>query len=433
DLPSGVPLSFRWTADASGYGGTVTGYRYAWDILDLNDDKQWTVDFTPFVGSGAQAPARTFFFGTHTFFVEVVDNSGFKSRSGVVINIIPFTMERDVLVIDDWDEGTSPGFFLTRGALPVDSEHDAFWADVMSILPDFRPGVDMFPLPLHPRLKSPPPIGVIARYKAIIWNSRGNPSFLPRAILRDMGKFGSTELNLISLYMAAGGKVLICGSNVMTNLLDKNLFPYEGSVLGQPPRYPLIFRYESGGDQGGAGEPVADDSFAYGECCLNVVDVAYGSGARRWSFSCPVGELRDFNARTDGLRACNSIDGTYAFPRLELRAEVAGPNKFYREDQLGLNCDIYNPGYFGAGCNRAESIPLRSCFEPMYGLECLNTSSRIFGEPVAYWTSQFANVPNPNGVAARSAVWGFEPVYFKPEQIKRALEIIFFDEWRLQR
>jgi hypothetical protein len=69
----------------------------------------------------------------------------------------------------------------------------------------------------------------------------------------------------------------------------------------------------------------------------------------------------------------------------------------------------------------------------MYGLECLNESSSVFGAPVAFWSSRFAHVASPQGVRARSAVWGFEPVYFKPDQIKQALEIILFDEWQLPR
>jgi hypothetical protein len=30
-------------------------------------------------------------------------------------------------------------------------------------------------------------------------------------------------------------------------------------------------------------------------------------------------------------------------------------------------------------------------------------------------------------------VWGFEPVFFNPSQVKQALNIILFDEWELPR
>ncbi|HSG26947.1 MAG TPA: hypothetical protein VLA34_00605, partial [Candidatus Krumholzibacterium sp.] len=36
-LPPGIPLRFYWEADASSYGGEISGYRYGWDVQDLND------------------------------------------------------------------------------------------------------------------------------------------------------------------------------------------------------------------------------------------------------------------------------------------------------------------------------------------------------------------------------------------------------------
>jgi hypothetical protein len=66
DSPAGVPLEFKIRADASAYGGIIAGYRYGWVIADLNDPEQWEIDLTPFVGTVATIPARTFFFGTHT-------------------------------------------------------------------------------------------------------------------------------------------------------------------------------------------------------------------------------------------------------------------------------------------------------------------------------------------------------------------------------
>ena len=70
----------------------------------------------------------------------------------------------------------------------------------------------------------------------------------------------------------------------------------------------------------------------------------------------------------------------------------------------------------------------------MYGHGCLNTGSVIYGAPVGFWTSQFADrIPAGGGVAARSVVWGFEPVFFVPSQVQEALEVILFEEWKLPR
>ncbi len=35
---SPATVLFDWSADASGYGGTIVGYRYGWDILDSSFD-----------------------------------------------------------------------------------------------------------------------------------------------------------------------------------------------------------------------------------------------------------------------------------------------------------------------------------------------------------------------------------------------------------
>jgi hypothetical protein len=111
DSPAGVPLEFKIRATAESYGGTIAGYRYGWDIPDLNDPEQWEIDLTPFVGLVATVPARTFFFGTHTLTMEVQDNSGYCSRIEVKVNIVPFTLDRNLLVVDDYtaDEGAASG------------------------------------------------------------------------------------------------------------------------------------------------------------------------------------------------------------------------------------------------------------------------------------------------------------------------------------
>jgi len=78
----------------------------------------------------------------------------------------------------------------------------------------------------------------------------------------------------------------------------------------------------------------------------------------------------------------------------------------------------------------------RSCFEPIYVLGCLDTAEHTYQQPVAFWTGAYADVINediPNSVAARSAVFGFPPVYFNPSEIKLGIEYILFDEWQLRR
>jgi len=87
EVNAGLPIEFCWTADASSYGGIVTGYRYGWDITDLGDDAQWAIDFTPFATNVVCSPEQTFYFGTHTFSLQVEDNDGYRTLAQVVVNI----------------------------------------------------------------------------------------------------------------------------------------------------------------------------------------------------------------------------------------------------------------------------------------------------------------------------------------------------------
>lgn len=86
DLPTELPIVFCWTADACFYGGSVVGYRYAWDLTDPDDDAQWGMAFTPFTGVEACSPEMELVpYGPHVFYVEAIDNSGYKSRASVEV------------------------------------------------------------------------------------------------------------------------------------------------------------------------------------------------------------------------------------------------------------------------------------------------------------------------------------------------------------
>jgi len=443
DLPAGLPIGFSWGADASSYGGTVTGYRYGWDILDLNDPEQWEIDFTPFVGRRAISPTRLFFFGTHTFFLEVIDNNGLLTRITIVINIVPFTMERSLLIVDDWQED-GRGLWASGGLEPSDREHDVFWEQMVNDVAGFAPGRDVFHMEGG---SNELPIHILAKYQCVIWNAMGSAVVETGSILNQYIKFvhpssqsnsNNTGLlpNILRMFMEVGGKTFLCGQHIMTTTINRDIM--------RSTRYPLIFRYEITGNQSGfyfdsqvGVSGIGDTSFAYDDYCLNVLDISFSTnpnGLRRTPADCSVDRIRDRNARTDGLRECIPADDTYAFPSLSLRPEVASAGRWYHESRLGLKTDIYNPPYFAGLCNRlSEQNPPRGCFQTIYGLGCLNTSSVIYGAPIAYWTSTHAGRVPPVGVPARSVVWGFEPVYFNPSEVKDAIEIILFDEWKLPR
>jgi hypothetical protein len=464
DLPANIPMCFSFKANAAGYGGVASAYRYGWDIQDFNDPTQWENDFTPFVlkcGTPpipcGDTPCRAWQFDSHTFYIEVIDNSGYSSRVAVTVNVLPFSMTKPLLVVDDWKEN-SAGFAATNGAVPSDAEHDAFWEEMLVDVQGFDPRIDVI------EVVEDLPITAFADYKSVIWVATASYLGTTSSFLNQVIRFvdptaptggGKTTPNILALFASAGGHVLLAGEQVMTASINR------GSFTPAAPAFPLIFRYELGGDQDGDYEDsnvgvrgIGEDSFAYRECCLNVVDIAYVGnplGIRRGKAGCPVNTIRRApqSGRNDGLRVALPLDDEYEFPTLNLRPDVGGPNAWYAETQLGLNSDVYNPAYFAevpmvvstAPCNAvAEIVPRRDCFKPIYGNGCYNDGSsesrpksRIYNAPVAFWTTVYEDrIPDAGGIGARSAIWGFHAVYFNKLQVKAALDIVLFDEWQLR-
>jgi len=445
DLPAGVPMQFSWEASADAYGGIVSGYRYGWDIADLSDPEQWETDYTPFLTTRVTSPARTFYFGTHSFAVEVVDNSGFCSRSEIKINIVQFTLQKNLILFDDFfaDNNTSAGWNGSgKGILPNDAEHDAFWVDMLSNLAGFDPDADV----MEVFQGSLVPLTRVADYKSIIWNVFSDKGAISNADLPKLYEFiqyrpknptttvsGKREPNLLALFMAAGGHVFLNGLQPLSNVVDR--------TLGAGVRYPLIYKYELEGAQGPTrpdiDHPIGDQSFGYNEMCVDVVDYCMLDARTRRNDQtyCNVLTSRRLSGNVrhdDTMREAYPLDPN--FPKLTLRPEAAGAGKAYNESIKGLDAEIYNPAYFRVLCEYVPDEP-RDCFQPIYGLECLDKLEPIYRQPIAFYTSVFQDrvAEVPGAVGARSVVWGFPPVYFKPSEVKPAIERILFDEWQLPR
>jgi hypothetical protein len=468
DVPAGIDMAFNLSACADHYGGTVSGYRYGWDILDLNDPGQWEIDYTPFISSIATTPARSFNFGTHTFTAEVIDNSGFCSRIEVKVNIIRFTGERNVLIVDDYRADEVPGqsgWAATNGGVPSDAEHDNFWKDMVSNLEGFDELRDMIQTSQDREL----PLTTIAGYKNIVWSvysdldtkqisdlpmlytfiqyrSKRPPANSGGACSPTGGVSGKVLPNYVGLAMEAGVHMLIAGNHPVQNVV-----PRFGTFAVRYPVIPL-YELEPGNVQTGSGpdpedidNPPGDLSFAYKAVCVDVIDygimtnqrVRGGTGTnRRYCAVQPAWRAPNASSRRDdGMRS--GIPADLNFPPISLRPETSDPGRLFAPESQSIDVEVYNPAYFriGQACQYVPAQP-RPCFEPIYLLGCLDTAERTYQQPVAFWSSTFANVVAediPNAVGARSAVFGFPPVYFNPGEIKPAIEYILFDEWQLPR
>ena len=448
DMPASLPLGFTVSASADYYGGSIAGYRYGWDVSNLNDPDTWDIDMTKFVGSTATIPQRTFFFGTHTLTLQVVDNANYCSLVQIKVNVIPFTLERSLLIVDDdtADDAVTDGGLTGSGAHPTDAQQDAFWERMASEVSDFDPGIDMIDTK-----RGFIPLATLAKYKSIIWDTymdtatRKNFPLLYAYIANrkrnpapdEALKSGKVIPDALALTMAAGGHMMICGHQPIQAVVNRDL---AGRV-----RYPLIFLYELEGNQtdipGSKTHPaIGDFSFAYRELCLDTMDYAITSAGliRKGTLYCrtdirPHGDSST-SAREDGMRSAMALDPN--FPSVPLRAEVTAPGKWYDPTQRGYEVEVYNPAYFrnGGYCQYVPATP-RSCFQPIYGVDCFDTLELTYGQPVAFWTSAYADrVANvPGAVGARSVVFGFPPIMLDPVQFKPAMDYILFTEWKLPR
>jgi len=460
DSPAGVSLKFNITADAGWYGGEEAGYRYGWDIPDLNDPEGWEISLTPFLPSAtvsaATIPPRTFYFGTHTLTIEVVDNSGYCTRVEVKVNIIQFSLERDLLIVDDDTLDDQPTLGLDNGLYPDDAEHDAFWMDMVSEVTGFDHEIDMVEGKVGDI-----PLTKLAQYKSIIWvvdSDVGavNPTQLlhqfishrpknPPPGAASSGK--KVKPNVLALAMAAGGHVMVAGKHPVQLVINRG--------LARGDKFPVIFVHELEGDQHlpapVVGEPLVGDlSFAYRDLCLETMDYALmlaqrirrrNASSERVSY-CPIEFIRPVGSnsgRDDTLREAFPLDPN--FPTLTLRPEVSGPDDFYAPAARGLDVEVYNPQYFRRNSGRAgacDHVPTttRPCFQPIYGVGSNDTMEPTYHQPIAFWTSVYADrvaVDVPGAVAARSVVFGFPPVLMTPSEFKPVMDLILFDEWKLPR
>jgi hypothetical protein len=450
DLPPGLPVLFDWEASSSFYDGTAVAYRYGWDIPNLEDPNAWAVDWTPFVyfddekgevGTG-RSKSSSFEAGVHVFSLEVQDNSGYVTRMEIKLNIIRFSMQKNVLLVDDFNEGSRSGWYnpYSNGVLPNDNEHDRFWNEMLDGVLGFDPASDV----IEARGGQLVPLSRFAEYKTVIWSVRGHVDqrdnypllhdlvlYRPKATGEEAG--GKVFPNLITLFMAAGGKMFICGEHPISMTVNKEYAPRL--------RYPVVFKYEldprySSQEDWPDAElpPPADESFTWQELCLETMDFAVTEIRRRRNEEvCPIVSLRSVppnGLRDHSLRSAMPLDD--GFPPLELRWEAAAPGRAYDPGVKGLNTEVYNPAYFFGSCTLVWGS--RNCFEPIYGLGCFDTGEPVYRQPVAFWTSALTETPiNSRAATGRSVVWGFAPVMFKPEQVKPAIEHILFDEWGLPR
>ena len=431
DLPPGIPLNFRWWADASTYGGQIVGYRYGWDVADINNPSDWAVSFSPF---NLIAPERILYSGTHTFFVEAIDNAGMTVLGQIEVNIIPFSMERNLLWVDDF---YSIDFTQNVYLMPTETEHDLYWLDVCSRAEGFDPDVDVYDA--AERNFRVAEIDMVGRYKNIIWTYSSDLEtntwsdivyFMPETQVSS-----GTELtvNYISIFLAKGGHLLTLGRSDRAGGLAGILSPLYMS-------FPMSFKCEITGNQTGCdGDTSGVNCLGYKDYCVSMLDKI--DGVIRQDDDMPSRQVQNFDAMAYAYRD-DSDPVTAAYPELpeELRLwdVVTAPGTFWNPLYPGgpggfTYIEIYDPEYW----MNAKFMSSQNCFHPIFRMRTASSISALDHTTIGIWVTKYQDIlpdiPPESGVAVAASSFhlGFPLWFFDRTQGDQFMDVVF-NEWGIR-
>lgn len=241
--PAALPIQVSWRATAEDYGSEIAGFRFGWDIQDPANDAEWSAWSLATTSTEAAYPD-----GEHRLRVQCEDLSGNRSEAQLDFLITPLTLERDLLVVDDYDNTRSedplqtwplgpPGTWDTFPLSNLDQEN--FWRELLADYAGYEPAIDYLRLTIA---QPTPDLVLLGEYARAIWEVKealpGASGLARLARFVDPYAVSSAPQDLLSIWLAAGGRLLLCGSRPLDCLL-----PPSGE-MGDPDyerRQPVAF------------------------------------------------------------------------------------------------------------------------------------------------------------------------------------------------
>ncbi len=424
ELPPGVPLNFRWEAYARDYGGKVVSYRYGWDVRDLNNPDDWDVEPRP---DHLAAPERKLYSGTHTFYIEVVDDGNRTTLGQMQIEVIPFSMELNLLWVDDF-YSVDPQSPLYE--TPSETNHDSFWVDICRRADDFKSDRDVYQCFNGNNIETPK-IKRIGKYKNIIWTYSSSSNAWSRLVVftpeSDVAEAGNIVVNYLALFLAKGGHLWTLGRSEQGGGL--------AAIFTRPPLYPASFIADVALDPD---DKSGVDCMGYRDYCVTMIDKIWGTLRTDIEYRANFKrELRKYDVLDYAYRD-DEDPITAEYPnlpgRLDLWDQVTAPGRFFEPNPTylypgGLTyVEIYDPEYY-MDFMIVQSQP---CFHPMYRMKARSSLSVLNDCTVAIWIAKYEDVvPQVEGgvsVAARSVHFGFPLWFINREQVDQIVDVVF-EEW----
>lgn len=234
DIAAGQPIAFNWSASADEYAGTITGYRYGWNITNVDDvgDLGWALT----EGMSAQhrrTPVTSFTAGVHRLTVQARDNSDQISRWEFTFNVVPVpdpAGQLPLLLVDDVYDRYSQNWqsdpTQEGGAKPLDRDdyRDLFWLDSLS----GSGGVYGWNPELHTIDTTDDDITyrMVVDYRNLVWIARysaGTTSAIG-AVFRPTGQPGAFDIDKyvwLTPYQRNVGNLLMAGAKILTAFLTE--------------------------------------------------------------------------------------------------------------------------------------------------------------------------------------------------------------------
>lgn len=417
ELPPGVPLEFRWYADASDYRGEIVGYRYGWDIENV---AAWEA---PFRSDLTNASRVSFSAGIHTLFVEAMDMAGAHVLGRVTIRVSRWPMDRNLLFVDDF-AGASWSF--PDYSFPSESQDKEFWNAICSRAEGFDHGQDTYDCGASGG--QPPSPSTIGRYKNIIWNySSGSVAWssIVRFVPESQVGVGTQRINYLPIFLLLGGHIWTLGHSDRGGGLAATL-------LSTPKSFPRNIECELLEDMPScSGSRIGANTMAYRDYCVSVldkVDATFRQDAdmpprARDRVDVLVGALLD---KSDPL----SLYAPALPEHLTLWEEATKPGRrFDPADSLGPGgvtfVEAYDPAYW----MNAKGLVSQLCFRPIYRMQAKDPSSALDGCAVAIWITKYSHVTpdvaSGAAIAAPSVHFGFPLWYFRRSAVDSIADAIF--------
>jgi hypothetical protein len=427
-FPAGLEMNFSWKADAGAYGGRIVGYRYGWDVPDINDDQAWATEFSLQCTLAIPVAFQT---GVHTLFVEAIDNSGAITLGMIELSLIPFTMERNLLWVDDFR--STNDFTQIDYNFPREDEHDTFWLGHCARAAGFDASRDVYDV-YYSYGGKPPGLPLILKYKNIVWTFNSDLAtscydniiaFTPECMI----SWGSTLMrNSLLVFLAKGGHLITEGMSEKAAGLAAVL-----PVVQADRGFPLNLKCEFLGNSDDCeGDTSSVNSYPYKDYCITMLDKI--DGAFRTDPDMPIRRIRNFDCMYPGAHKSNDMwhDRVPGMPdNLNLWSAILVAGRYYAPNEPSPRpggftpVEVYDPAYW----MERTYVSSQGCFHPMYRMKSKNMVSVLNNQAVALWVTTYADVvpyvTSGVAVAAPSAHFGFEMWFFDRTQVNQIMDVIF--------